>query len=49
MGTMMTNTGTLSRLELCYLDVALIYLTEAIGVGDSFASLHIVNSPINVV
>jgi len=27
----------------------IIYLTEAIGVGDFFASLHIVNSPINVV
>ncbi len=49
MGTMKMNTRTLSRLELCYLDVSIIYLTEAIGVGDSIASLHNVNSPINVV
>jgi len=46
---MKTNTGTLSRLEFCYLDVA-HYLFD----GDNwrwrfFCSIHIVNSPPNVV
>ena len=48
MGTMKTNTGMLSRLELCYLDIAHYLFDRGNWRLETFLP-HIVNSPINVV